>query len=250
MSYGLTSIIIPGHNGLQLLQSCVASIRSYTDQAVTPYEIIAVDDGSVDGTAMWCAAEQIPFVRLPVSNGYPRACNAGLRLASGSNLVLLNNDVTVAPRWLQNLLTALHSSHDIGMAGPVTNYASGRQQVNYPFADMQEFQRIAGEINRSNPDKWEEVQRLVGFCMVIKREVYERAGKLDEQFSPGHYEDDDYCRRVHGLGCRMLMCKDTLVHHAGSASFNLRGQQELQALVDRNRRLFIEKWKTDPVQFM
>src|SRR5690606_9635099 len=130
------------------------------------------------------------------------------------------------------------------IVGPTTNYASGSQQVDYPFADLEEFQRIAAEVNRSDPSKWEPTLRIIGFCFLMRREVYERAGELDERFSPGHYEDDDYCLRARMLGFGLRICRDTHIYHAGSASFRQRAA-ELETLIQRNRRLFIEKWNVD-----
>ena len=64
----LTSIVIPTYNGLDLLKPCIAAIREYTG-AGTPYEIVVVDNGSVDGTAAYCARERVRFVRLPENRG-------------------------------------------------------------------------------------------------------------------------------------------------------------------------------------
>ncbi|HUC94113.1 MAG TPA: glycosyltransferase family 2 protein [Paenibacillus sp.] len=244
-----TGIVIPTYNGLPLLRACVEAVRRHTDPKRTPYELLIVDNGSTDGTAQWCGSERISFIRLPANIGFPRACNKGLRLAGGERLLLLNNDVTVTPRWLDNLSAALDGDDNVGMAGPMTNYASGKQQMDVPHADSAEFERIADEHNRSDPGKWEPVMRLVGFCMLFKREVYERVGELDERFSPGHYEDDDYCLRMRMLGYGLRLCRDTLVHHAGSASFRQVEPGKLQALIERNRRLFMEKWNVDPAAF-
>jgi len=247
--HGLTSIVIPSVNGLMLLRRCVASIRRHTDPEKTPYEIIVADDGSADATAEWCADERIPFVRLPATSGFPRACNMGMRMASGDQLMLLNNDVVATPRWLENLLDALHASDEIGAVGPVTNHAAPRQRVDIAFDGPDDFAAIAARLNSPDPAKREPALRLVGFCMLIKRPVYERVGGLDERFSPGHYEDDDYCFRIrmHGYGLRI--CRDTLVWHEGSASFRLGGEAAQQALIARNRALFIEKWRADPAWF-
>ncbi|WP_373229490.1 glycosyltransferase family 2 protein [Cohnella sp.] len=239
------SIIIPTYNRLDLLQKCIASIRKYTE---IPYEIIVVDNASTDGTADWCMREKLTFITLSRNEGFPVACNKGLRLSSGDTLVLLNNDTLVTPCWLSNLSAALYSSSDVGIVGPVTNYASGSQQVNYPFDDIEEFQRIAAEVNVSNHSKWNRVERIVGICFVFDRSLMDKIGLLDERFSPGHYEDDDFCLRARLHGYSLVVCHDTLIYHEGSATFKLEGTQ--QQLVERNYQLFMDKWHLDPRIFI
>ncbi|WP_339323798.1 glycosyltransferase family 2 protein [Paenibacillus sp. FSL W8-0194] len=244
---GLTSIIIPTFNGLDMLVSCIESIREYTD---VPYEIIVVDNASTDGTDEYCVREGVVFISLPANEGFPKACNLGMKAARGEYLLLLNNDVTVTKNWLGNLLAAADSRPDIGLVGPVTNEASGIQKVEIAFQDLSEFQRIAFENNRPDPGRWLEVKRIIGMCLLIKREVVNRIGYFDEAFSPGHYEDDDYCHRARLAGYRLLICRDVLVHHRGSVSFRQAQPEQLQALIERNYRLFIEKWHFDPRQFI
>ncbi|WP_410771928.1 glycosyltransferase family 2 protein [Fontibacillus sp. BL9] len=245
--FGLTSIVIPTYNGLRLLSSCVESIRHHTD---APYEIIVVDNGSSDGSVPYCLREGLTLISLPENAGFPAACNRGLSIAAGDQLLLLNNDVKVSPRWLSNLLSALWSASEVGMVGPVTNYASGRQQVAISAENDEGFYAIAEQFNRSDPAKWVVAQRLVGMCLLMKREVWSRLGGLDEIFSPGHYEDDDYSYRARQQGYKLLICGDTLVHHSGSASFKAGHPEGWDRLIERNRKLFIDKWGVDPWEFI
>ncbi|WP_042203089.1 glycosyltransferase family 2 protein [Paenibacillus camerounensis] len=243
----LTSIIIPTYNGRKLLEACVESIRQHT---ASPYEIIVVDNASDDGTAAYCRKNRLTFISLPENRGFPAACNMGLQLASGDDLLLLNNDVIVSHNWLSNLKGALYSAPEVGIVGPVTNYASGRQQVRTSYSDMPGFHAEALAANVPDRVKWQETVRIVGLCFLFKRTVLDRVGLLDERYSPGHYEDDDYCYRARLKGFRLLIGGDCLVHHEGSASFKQVYSAELQELVERNRKLFIDKWHLDPAQFI
>ncbi|WNS43377.1 glycosyltransferase family 2 protein [Paenibacillus sp. MMS20-IR301] len=243
----LTSIIIPTYNRLGLLRSCIESIREHTG---SPYEIIVVDNGSSDGTDAYCRASKLTFISLPENRGFPLACNMGLTLAAGDELLLLNNDVIVSKGWLDNLKRALYSAPDIGIVGPVTNYASGRQQVQTGYADIAGYHAEAGRANVPDAAKWSETRRLVGLCFLFKRQLLDAIGLLDERYSPGHYEDDDYCYRARLQGYRLLIAGDCLVHHEGSASFKEVYPASLQELVERNRRVFIEKWHVDPAIFI
>ncbi|MEK3731485.1 MULTISPECIES: glycosyltransferase family 2 protein [Paenibacillus] len=244
---GMTSIIIPTYNGLHLLRTCVEHIRAYTD---VPYEIIVVDNGSHDGTGAYCTQEKLTLISLPHNLGFPAACNWGMRAARGDNLLLLNNDVYVSPRWLSGLIDALYSSEDVGIVGPVTNYASGIQQVEVGYSDLAGFVSEADRRNAPGAQDWREVRRIVGLCYLFKRSVMERIGWLDELYSPGHYEDDDYCYRARLAGFRLLVANHVLVHHEGSASFRHRFPSGFRELVERNRRRFLNKWKVDPLQFI
>ncbi|OMF72163.1 glycosyltransferase family 2 protein [Paenibacillus glucanolyticus] len=244
---GLTSIIIPTFNGLHLLRTCVDHIRAYTE---VPYEIIVVDNGSRDGTGEYCLREKLLLISLPENTGFPVACNRGLRMASGDQLLLLNNDVFVSPRWLTLLLEALYSREEIGIVGPVTNYASGIQQVKAGYTDITGYIHEAERWNVTNPGRWQEVNRIVGLCYLFKRMVMNRVGLLDEMFSPGHYEDDDYCYRARLGGFKLLVAGNVLVHHEGSASFRNRFPGGFQDLIERNRKRFVEKWNVDPLQFI
>ncbi|WP_166240475.1 glycosyltransferase family 2 protein [Paenibacillus turpanensis] len=242
-----TSIVIPTYNGLHLLAPCIESIRRYTAGS---YEIIVVDNGSSDGTVQWCRQEAIDFVSLPANLGFPQACNIGLQVASGDVLVLLNNDIVVSHRWLSNMLACLFAKDSIGIVGPMSNYVSGSQKSELQYSSLEQFHALTPEANRHDPEKWVEVQRLVGFCMVFRRELVERIGLLDERFSPGHYEDDDYCHRAREAGYQLYMCGDTHVHHYGSASFRQNQPESLQLLIERNHQLFMEKWGFDPHRYI
>lgn len=243
----LTSIIIPTYNGLGLLRACVESIRAYTR---TPYEIIVVDNASSDGTDLYCRTNRLTLLSLPENRGFPLACNLGLQLAAGDELLLLNNDVIVSQGWLDNLKNALYSAPDIGIVGPVTNYASGRQQVKTGYTDIPGYHAEAGRANIPDSGKWSETKRLVGLCFLFKRQLMDAIGLLDERYSPGHYEDDDYCYRARLHGYRLLIAGDCLVHHEGSASFKEVYSASLQELVERNRRIFMDKWHVDPAAFI
>ncbi|MDR6553932.1 GT2 family glycosyltransferase [Paenibacillus qinlingensis] len=240
----LTSIIIPTFNGLALLKACVTSIRQHT---FAPYEIIVVDNGSQDGTMGYCRNEHIKLVALPANLGFPAACNYGLRLAEGDTLMLLNNDTIVTPNWLPKMLSCLNSREDIGMVGPVSNYVFSRQKIRIPFTGISNMVHIYSQVN---PGKWRETKRLVGFCLLFKRSLYDQIGELDERFAPGYYEDDDFSYRARLAGYRLLIAGDCFVYHRGSVSFRKKMGRSKRELLRRNRKKFMHKWGVDPLRFI
>lgn len=239
-----TSIIIPTYNGKELLKDCIYSIKRYTEQ---PHEIIVVDNGSSDGTGDICRQEGVTFISLANNVGFPAACNKGLKIATGDTLLLLNNDVIVSRNWLGNMLDCLYSSSEIGIVGPLTNYASGKQQVDMPYSNVEEMEQ---QLNEPDARKWVQVDRIVGLCFLFKRELMDRIGLLDERFSPGHYEDDDYCYRARQAGYTFKIAGDVFVFHHGSASFGKQDVGKLKRLIERNRQKFMEKWGVDPTIYV
>lgn len=244
----VTSIIIPTCNGIDLLKECIDSIRNYT---LVPFEIIIVDNGSTDGTVNYCIQERLRLISIPRNLGFPVACNYGLNIASGNSLLLLNNDIVVTHGWLSNMLTCLYSSDDIGIVGPTANYVSGKQlSADIQYESLAQLHLMAVQRNALDHEKWQQVDRLVGFCFLMKREVFSRVGFLDERFSPGHYEDDDYCFRARMSGYRLMLSGDVFIHHHGNKSFRQLGQEQVDHLVAQNYGKFVEKWGIDPHQFI
>jgi hypothetical protein len=81
------------------------------------------------------------------------------------------------------------------------------------------------------------------FCLALRRDSLERIGPLDERFEVGMLEDDDYARRAHAAGYRVVCAEDAFVHHFGQASFGaLIPTGEYARLLEANRRRFEEKW--------
>ncbi|MEW6698049.1 MAG: glycosyltransferase [Bacillota bacterium] len=239
-----TSIIILTYNKLEYTQKCIESIRKYTKFGT--YEIIVVDNNSTDGTVDWLRRQKDLRVIYNKENmGFPKGCNQGIEISMGSNILLLNNDTIVTHGWLNNLLNCLYSSEAIGAVGPVTNNCSNQQTIEVSYQTEQEMHNFARKYNQPDCGKWEQRLKLVGYCLLIRREVIDKVGLLDERFSPGNFEDDDLSFRIIQAGYTLLLCKDTFIHHFGSVSF--KEQPSLyKELLERNKKIFIEKWGIDP----
>jgi GT2 family glycosyltransferase/tetratricopeptide (TPR) repeat protein len=241
----LTSIVIATFNKLDYTKQCIESIRQYTQPG--SYEIIVVDNGSTDGSAEWLREQ--PDVRVVLNGenlGFPKACNQGIGISTGENILLLNNDTIVTENWLTNLLAALYSGDGIGAVGAVTNSCSYGQAIPVSYSSLADMHEFARQHNQSsNPASWEERLKLIGYCMLIKKPVLDQVGLLDERFTPGNYEDDDLSLRIRLAGYKLLLCRDTFIHHYGSASFR-EAPPEYVRLMQGNRMKFQEKWGFDP----
>ena len=236
-----TSITILTYNNLFYNRICIDSIRKYTTE--NTYELIVVDNNSTDGTREWLKEEKNIKVILNDENvGFPKACNIGLAASEKENDILfLNNDTVVTPHWLDNLKTCLYSDDKIGATASITNNCSNYQSISVPYSDINDMMTFATCNNVSNPDKWEEKSRLVAFCMLIRRDVLNKIGIIDERFSPGNFEDDDLSMRIIESGYKLILCNDSFIHHYGSASFN-KDYTKFNNLLIINAEKFQKKW--------
>ena len=82
-----------------------------------------------------------------------------------------------------------------GLVGPCSNFVSGPQQVVTRYDSLADLDGFAWDWGGSHEGVRVDVNRLVGFCLLIRRAVVEAIGLLDEQFGVGCFEDDDYCLR-------------------------------------------------------
>jgi len=245
IEYRKTSIIILTYNNLIYNRICVDSIRKYTKE--NTYEIIVVDNNSSDGTREWLKEEKDIKIILNDENvGFPKGCNIGIAASDKENDILfLNNDTVVTPRWLDNLKTALYSDDKVGATASITNNCSNYQSVSVSYIDVKDMIPFADDNNISDPNKWEEKTRLVAFCMIVKRDVLNIIGLMDERFTPGNFEDDDLCMRIIEAGYKMVLCNDSFIHHFGSSSFN-KDSTKFNNLLKANRKKIEDKWGFNP----
>jgi GT2 family glycosyltransferase len=262
----LASIIILCCNEVEFTRMCLESVLQHTR---APYELILVDNGSTDDTPAYLeeirsqncgvgllsptplprvqgrrasAPERVVVIRNETNVGFPKGCNQGLAQARGRYLMLLNNDTIVTRGWLEGLVAlSLHDWPHIGLVGPVTNCASPPQQIPAAYQDQGGIDTFAERWRRENAGKALSVTRLIGFCLLIRREVLEKVGALDEQFGIGFFEDDDLCVRAQQAGYRLAVAQDVFIHHFGSRTFKGLGincHKQLQEGLER----FREKW--------
>jgi O-antigen biosynthesis protein len=244
----LTSIVLLTFNQLEFTKHCIDSIRTYTDKDA--YELIIIDNASTDGTVDWLKRQTgIKVIYNTENLGFPKGCNQGIEVSKGDNILLLNNDTVVTFNWLDNLLKCLYSDENIGAVGPVTNSLAYYSTIPVDYNELGEMHSFAKKYNISDRQKWEERLKLVGYCLLLKREVVDKIGLLDENFSPGNYEDDDYSLRIRRSGYKLIFCRDTFIHHYGSVSW-INQFEDYSSLLSINHKKFIDKWGIDPTSFV
>ena len=160
-----------------------------------------------------------------------------------THICLLNSDVIVTDYWLDYMM---EKNRDV--IGPVTNAAGNEQtiQIDYTAEANKEAIDLACEYARKRHESYKgyvvESELVTFFATIIKREVIERIGLLDEQFYPGSYEDDDYCVRILNEGFHITIARDCFLHHFGSGSFSNLKMSDRQNIGNINRERFEKKW--------
>ena len=243
-----TSIIILTYNHLEYTKECIRSIQKYTDS--DSYEIIIVDNLSTDGTREWLKKQKNLKVIFNSENlGFPKGCNQGIALADSKNdILLLNNDTIVTTNRLKNLQICLYSDPKIGAVGSICNHNENLQDCDFEYDDFGTMQKLAKKNNRSNPNLWEEKNFLIGFCLLIKREVIHKIGMLDEKYTPGYIEDNDLSLRIIQLGYRLALCHDSFIHHYLGSSFRS-DLTKFYPILEKNRQYFKNKWGFSTLAF-
>ncbi len=240
----MISIIILTWNQLDYTRQCLASIQQHTPEA---HEIIFVDNGSTDGTVAWlreivAKRDNYHLIENKQNLGFSVGCNQGMKVADGNCILLLNNDVLVTREWLSGLLECLHSEADVGIVGPMTNNISGVQKVEQVgYGDLKGMEPFAASYREQYRHRRIPYRRIVGFCMLFRRELMERVGLLDVSFGSGNFEDDDYCVRAELEGFRNMIAGDVFIHHYGSASFD-GNKLDYASSISGNMKLYQEKW--------
>lgn len=240
------SIVILTFNEMKYTRECVESIRKYTPES---HEIIFVDNCSTDGTVKWLrelvsSNRNYRLIENNKNRGFATGCNQGIQASSGEYILLLNNDVVVTEHWLSGMLACLRSRPDTGIVGPMTNNISGTQKdPSAHYSSMPEMHLYAAQFREMNLHRRIPLRRIVGFCMLFRRDLADKIGLLDENFGTGNFEDDDYCLRAALEGYRNFIAGDVFIHHYGSRTFKGNKINYAETL-GGHRKVFSEKWST------
>lgn len=199
-------------------------------------QIFVVDNASHDGTVDMVTREfpQVSLIANQSNVGFTRGNNQALRLAKGRYLCLLNPDCEVLPGALRAMIDYLDAHPTVGAVGPRLIFPDGSPQSSrrrFPtlrtaFVESTILQRWFGNsrvvrdyhcADRAD-DLAQEVDWLVGACLMIRREALEQVGLLDEGYFM-YSEELDWCYRARQAGWKIVYLPEaTVVHHEGKSS--------------------------------
>jgi len=225
----MVSIIIVSWNTARFLENCLASILA--NPPTSPFEIWVVDNASTDDSPQM-VRERFPQVHLIENRenlGFARANNQAIHRCKGSYILLLNPDTLVTSGALQGLVDFLDKHPDAGAAGAKILNPNGSLQISsHPrptlsreiwrlfhldsFSPYAEYPLTKWETNRT-----QEVDLLMGACLLLRKEVLDKVGVLDEEYFM-YSEEIDLCYRIQRAGWRLFWVPQVEVVHFGGQS--------------------------------
>lgn len=207
MSVGLSVVIITW-NQYGVLSRCLSSLNEVMrrDDA----EIIVVDNGSTDGTTEKLKKE-FPGLKLIANDcnkGVAYARNRGIEIAKGDKILILDNDTIVNSEAIEGMEKYLDENPQMGICGCKLMDGEGNVQKSckeYPGlgVKLRNIMGLGSDISESIGDEPVEPVYLIGACQMIRRQVVDQIGLLDEKIFYGP-EDADYCIRAAKAGWKVI----------------------------------------------
>ena len=233
-------ILILTYNGWGYTKKCIDSIKKHTH---APYKLLVIDNGSTDETVEQLRADRTLYhIENECNLGFAAGFNVGLMLVDTKYFVLVNSDTVVTDNWLSTMVYHINEDKDLMVLGPRSNHVSGPQLVSkVPYSDDQSLDKYALEFRKDVAEPLTYFPRIVFFFTLFKAEVLSKAGYLDEIYSQGNYEDDDYCMKVAHKKLKAAFCNTVFIHHYGSRAFT-GNKIDFKKSMEVNGQLFMKKW--------
>jgi len=219
------AVVVPIYNSPHCVKRCIESALRWSPSA----QLILVDDASTDARvgeilAAHAGRSNVLISRNERNRGYTHSVNVGMRLAGGADVVLLNSDTEVGPRWLSALRIAAYGAEDIGTVTAVSDNAGAftvpELEQHCPVPARWTLVQAQRAVLQQAGLRYPQLPTGNGFCMYIKRVLIARIGPMDEAaFPEGYGEENDFCQRAEHAGYRSVIAGHVLVHHERSASF-------------------------------
>jgi len=233
---GLVSIIIVNWNGRADLQE---SVESALGQSYSPTEVIVVDNASTDGSREWLRAHsrgRFTLVELDRNHGFAGGVNAGISVARGETIALLNNDAAAEKDWIDWLRKPL-GDRRVGMVASKILFYERRDTIDkvghllYP--DGLNRGRGAGEVDRCQYDGERDTFFPDGCAALYRRVMLEDVGLFDEEFF-AYGDDAELGIRARWKGWNCAFEPRARVYHRHSRSLGKYSPKKA-FLVERNR---------------
>lgn len=245
MDHPLVATVILNTNRRADTLACLESLAHSTYER---NRIIVLDNGSSDGSVEAIAADfpAVAVIRLPQNLGYAGNNNVGIAaaLAEGADWVfVLNEDTVVAPVCLSQLLAAAESDSSIGILGPLV-YHADEPGVIQSAGGWFDSRWRAGHAGANEDDRGQfceprDVAWISGCAILVRRQVVETVGALDERFFY-YWEEIEWCLRARNAGCRAVHVPAAKLWHKGVAR-DYRPGPDVTYYNTRNRLLLLSK---------
>ncbi|WP_066022582.1 MULTISPECIES: glycosyltransferase family 2 protein [Clostridium] len=243
------SIIIVNYNTKELLRNCLNSIKSTVNDI--EYEVIVTDNNSKDGSTVMLKQE-FPWVKLiesKINGGFAYANNLAIKKSSGKYIFLLNSDTVLLRDVIKKMVTYMDENNDVGLLGPkllnpdmthqtsVSGFPTFKREV-YHIYKLKNILKvpmlkklmiaISGKIGSKDVEQYmmnfkevnepREVQVLVGAALLIRRDVIDKIGMLDERYFM-YYEEIDFCYQANKAGFKAVYYPyGEIIHYIGQSS--------------------------------
>ncbi len=254
------SIVIVNWNVRELLRRCLRAVaRSSSTEPPKrlSMQVIVVDNASSDGSVAMLRSEfpEVNLIANEENRGFTKGNNQGVALSAGRYVLLLNPDTEVLDDALGEMVAYMDDHPGVGALGPQLIYADGRVQSSrrrFPGMDtaflestfwQQSFphSRVLSRyyvLDRAD-DEIQEVDWLVGACLLLRRKALDEVGPLDERFFM-YSEEMDWCYRAKRQGWKVVYLPTArVIHHEGKSSEQVLPVRHIQ--FQRSKVLFFEK---------
>ncbi len=212
------SVVIPHLNRADLLSRVLLSLDAQRLPPGVGLEVIVADNGSIDASVELAAGRGVKTILLGTNRGVSHALNRGIEQATGEWIVLLNNDVDLAPDWLARLLEAASGADAWFATGKV--FGGMRADLLDGAGDAACRGGVAWRLGHGKPDGLAFSRPRATYfpsatASLFRRDFFERAGLFDESFF-AYLEDVELGMRAAGLGLRGIYVPEAVSWHLGS----------------------------------
>ncbi len=236
------TVIVPIYNAIDAVERCIEALDHHTPLGTN---IVLIDDASTDDR-LDVVLDQIrdrdgvTVLSNTENRGFTATVNRGLDHAPPGDVVLLNSDTQVTPRWLWRLRVAAHERPNIATVTPLSNHAGVFSFDSPDPVGLDDHRAIGAAVARGAEFLRPTSPTGNGFAMFISAEARAAVPLLDvAAFPRGYGEENDYCMKLGALGFEHVIADDTVVFHEESASF---GDAQREMLIGEGLAVLAQRY--------